>query len=42
MRLVQNYEEGKEKKRTLQYNAIAVKLPHYEHRLYLVVVKDLG
>jgi hypothetical protein len=36
------YEEGKEKKRTLRYNAIAVKLPAYEHRLYLVVVKGFG
>jgi len=36
------YEEGKEKKRTIQYNAIPVKLPSYEHRLYLVVVKGFG
>jgi len=36
------YEGGKEKKRTLQYNASPVKLPHYEHGLYLVVVKGFG
>jgi len=36
------YEEGKEKKRTVYYNAIAVKLPSYGHRLYLVVVKGFG
>ena len=36
------YEEGKEKKRTVRYNAIAVKLPSYRHKLYLVVVKGFG
>ncbi len=36
------YEEGKEKKRTVHYNAIPVKLPSYGHRLYLVVVKGFG
>lgn len=33
------YEDGKEKKRTVQYNAIPVKLPSYRYKLYLVVVK---
>ena len=36
------YEEGKEKKRTVHYNAIPVKLPSYSHKLYLVVVKGFG
>jgi hypothetical protein len=36
------YEEGQEKRRTVQYNAIPVKLPSYAHRLYLVVVKGFG
>jgi hypothetical protein len=36
------YEEGKEKKRTVQYNALGLKLPGYEHRLFLVVVKGFG
>ena len=36
------YEEGNEKKRTIHYNAIAVKLPSYQHQLYLVVVKGFG
>jgi hypothetical protein len=36
------YEEGKEKKRTLHYNVISVKLPSYSHKLYLVVVKGFG
>ena len=36
------YEEGKEKKRTVQYNAIPVKLSSYRHQLYLVVVKGFG
>jgi hypothetical protein len=36
------YEEGKEKKRTVSYNAVPVKLPSYEHKLYLVVVKGFG
>jgi len=37
------YEEGRERKRTVQYNAIAVKLPaHPRHKLYLVVVKGFG
>jgi hypothetical protein len=36
------YEEGKERKRTVHYNAIPVKLPSYGHKLYLVVVKGFG
>ena len=36
------YEEGKDKKRTVHYNAIPVKLPSSGHRLYLVVVKGFG
>ncbi len=36
------YEEGKEKKRTVHYNAIPVKLPSYRHKLSLVVVKGFG
>lgn len=36
------YEEGREKKRTVHYNAIPVKLPSYDHKLYLVVVRGFG
>jgi len=36
------YDEGKEKRRKVQYNAVAVKLPHYKHKLYFVVVKGFG
>ena len=36
------YDEGKERRRKVQYNAVAVKLPHYEHKLYFVVVKGFG
>jgi hypothetical protein len=36
------YEEGKEKKRAVSYNAVPVKLPLYRHKLYLVVVKGFG
>src|SRR5512139_1825883 len=36
------YEEGREKKRTVHYNAVPVKLPSYGHKLYLVVVKGFG
>lgn len=36
------YEDGKERKRTVQYNAVPVKLPSYRHKLYLVVVKGFG
>jgi hypothetical protein len=33
------YEEGKEKEKTVHYDAIPVKLPSYGHKLHLVVVK---
>ncbi len=36
------YENGKEKKRTVSYNAIPVRLARYGHLLYLVVVKGFG
>ena len=36
------YDEGKEKRRKVQYNAISVKLPGYPQRLYFVVVKGFG
>jgi len=36
------YEDGKEKRRKLQYNAVEVRLPGYDNRLYLVVVKGFG
>jgi hypothetical protein len=37
------YEEGQEKKRTVSYNAVPVKLPAFpRHQLYLVVVKGFG
>ena len=36
------YEDGKEKRRKDQYNAIPVKLPGYSQRLYFVVVKGFG
>lgn len=36
------YEDGKEKKRKVQYNAVEVKLPGYEEKLYFVVVKGFG
>jgi hypothetical protein len=36
------YDDGKEKKRTVQYNAIPVKLPQFDNKLYLVVVKGSG
>jgi hypothetical protein len=36
------YDEGKEKRRKVQYNAISVKLPGYCQRLYFVVVKGFG
>ncbi len=36
------YDEGREKRRVVQYNAVAVKLPQYEHKLYFVVVKGFG
>lgn len=36
------YEDGKEKRRRVQYNAVEVRLPKYDNRLYLVVVKGFG
>jgi len=36
------YEEGKEQKTTVSYNALPVKLPGYDHPLFLVVVKGFG
>jgi hypothetical protein len=36
------YEEGKEKVRTVWYNAIAVKLPGRDERLFMVVVRGFG
>jgi len=35
-------DEGKEKRRKVQYNAVAVKLPHYDNKLYFVVVRGFG
>jgi len=36
------YEDGKEKVRSVFYNAVPVKLPGKEHKLFLVVVKGFG
>lgn len=36
------YDDGKERRRTVQYNAIPVKLPQYDTKPYLVVVKGFG
>jgi len=36
------YDDGKEKRRTVQYNAVRVKLPDYDTPLYFVVVKGFG
>ncbi len=36
------FDDGKEKRRAVRYNAVAVKLPDYDHRLYLVVDKGFG
>jgi hypothetical protein len=36
------YDDGKEKRRAVRYNAVAVKLPDYDKALYLVVVKGFG
>ena len=36
------YEDGKEKRRKVQHNAIPVKLPGYNIKLYFVVVKGFG
>jgi len=36
------YDDGKEKRRAVKYNAVAVELPDYDHKLCLVVVKGFG
>ncbi len=36
------YDDGKEKRRTVRYHAVAVKLPEHDHVLYLIVVKGFG
>jgi hypothetical protein len=36
------YEDGKEEKTTVSYNALPVKLPGRENSLFLVVVKGFG
>ena len=36
------YEEGREKVRTVRYNAIPVRLPKTQQRLFMVVVKGFG
>jgi hypothetical protein len=36
------YEDGKEEKTTVFYNALPVRLPDYEYPLFLVVVKGFG
>ena len=36
------YDNGKEKKRKVEYNAVPVKLPKFGNKLYLVVVKGFG
>lgn len=36
------YENGKEEKTTVFYNALPVRLPEYEYPLFLVVVKGFG
>lgn len=36
------YEDGKEEKTTVSYNALPVRLPEYEYPLFLVVVKGFG
>jgi hypothetical protein len=36
------YEEGKERRKTVQYNVVSVKLPSYAHKLYMIVVKGFG
>lgn len=36
------YEDGKEKKMTISYNALPIKLPGKEYPLFLVVVKGFG
>jgi len=36
------YDNGKEKKRKVEYNAVPVKLPKFGNKLYFVVVKGFG
>lgn len=36
------FDDGKEKRKTVQYNALPVKLPGHDNDLYLVVVKGFG
>jgi hypothetical protein len=36
------YDDGKEKRRIVRYNAVQVLLPNYDHKLCLVVVKGFG
>jgi len=36
------YEEGKERKVTIRYNCLSVKLPKYDYPLFLVVAKGFG
>jgi hypothetical protein len=36
------YEDGKKRRRMVQYNALSVRLPLFQHKLYLVVVKGFG
>lgn len=36
------YENGKEKRRKIQYNAVEVKLPTYDNKLFFIVVKGFG
>ncbi len=40
--IIIKYEEGKEQKATVAYNALPVKLPGKDHPLFLVVVKGFG
>jgi len=40
--IIIKYEEGKEEKTTISYNALSVKLPGKEYPLFLVVVKGFG
>jgi len=37
-----NYEEGKEKVRTIWYSAISLKLPRRDERLFMLVVKEFA
>ena len=40
--IIIKYENGKEEKTTVSFNALSVRLPGYEHPLFLVVVKGFG